>query len=421
MVCLALLCATAPLRAQSVTALGSRVRVAAGNETSAFDRATRLITQTADVTVTNAGDRPVKAPLRVRVALSGTGDLSRVVLSGVQAGGGDDARAFYDLSPLLPDRGLAPNASLKFQLRLTRPSTVTVSYQLEAQGVFNRDPSPAFDAPLAAVAGEEVSFDAGASDDGDGGKQISYAWNFGDGGTSDETAPKRTFAKPGRYDVVLTVTDSENAKAVLRKTITVLPSANFAVARTRTLDASGQPLGAVNVRQRAGTDVTESSSDAATGFAALGGEPGEYVWRFSRDGYLPAWRKATLSARQILFVTKTKLAPCSVYQLAIPADFPKTPLPDVQVARKLASLPVAMATGMDLSADGRRLVICTYLNAFIYERQAAESWPIALNRAPREIPLPLRQQGEAICWDADEQTLLLTSEKIPTPFWLVRP
>jgi hypothetical protein len=127
------------------------------------------------------------------------------------------------------------------------------------------------------------------------------------------------------------------------------------------------------------------------------------------------------SARQLLFVTKTKLAPCSIYQLAIPADFPKTPLPDVQVARKLASLPVAMATGMDLSADGRRLVICTYLNAFIYERQADESWPIALNRAPREIPLPLRQQGEAICWDADEQTLLLTSEKIPTPFWLVRP
>jgi hypothetical protein len=127
------------------------------------------------------------------------------------------------------------------------------------------------------------------------------------------------------------------------------------------------------------------------------------------------------ASRQILLVTKSKLAPCSVYQLTIPADFPEKPLSTVQVARKLASLPVAVATGMDLSTDGRRLVICTYQNAFIYERQAEESWPQAMTRAPHEVLLPVRQQGEAICWDADEQTLLLTSEKIPTPFWLVRP
>ena len=300
--CLALLSLAAPLRAQTEVPLGSRVRVATANETSAFDRATRVITQTVDVTVTNMGDRPIKAPLRVRIALAGEGDLGRVTLGDVVAASGDDVRPFRDLSALLPPDGLAPGASVQFLLRMVRPSDVPVSYQLEAQGVFNRDPSVAFDAPLAAVVGEEMQFDAGASDDGDGGKEVSYAWNFGDGGIADTVSPVRTFLKPGRYDVVLTVTDRDNAKSVLRKTITVLPSANFAVARTRTLDASGQPLGAVAVRQRAGTEATESTSDASTGFAALGGEPGEYIWRFSREGYLPVWRKATLGARQILFL-----------------------------------------------------------------------------------------------------------------------
>ena len=302
LLCLALTPAVSPARAQAATPLGSRVRVATANETSSFDRSTRIVTQTADVTLTNTGDRPVKAPLRVRIALAGEGDLGRVNLGDVVSGDGDDARPYRDLSALLPPAGLAPGASVQFALRITRPFDVAVSYQLEAQGVFNRDPSAAFDAPLAAVAGEEVSFDASASDDGDGGKPIAYAWNFGDGGTADAVSPKRIFARPGRYDVALTLTDEEGAKAVLRKTISILPSANFAVARTRTLDSNGQPIGDVTVQQRMGTEVTESISDASSGFAALGGEPGEYVWRFSRDGYLPAWRKASLGARQILFV-----------------------------------------------------------------------------------------------------------------------
>jgi RHS repeat-associated protein len=80
------------------------------------------------------------------------------------------------------------------------------------------------------------------------------------------------------------------------------PEAQFAAARSRTLDASGQPLGGVAVRQRFGEQVTEVFSDPATGFVALGGAPGDYLWRFSREGYLTIWRKATLAARQATFI-----------------------------------------------------------------------------------------------------------------------
>ena len=77
---------------------------------------------------------------------------------------------------------------------------------------------------------------------------------------------------------------------------------SFAVARSRTLDESGQPLGEVSVRQRVGDQVAELRSDPATGFVTLGGTPGDHLWRFSRDGYLSVWRRAALSANQVAFI-----------------------------------------------------------------------------------------------------------------------
>ena len=37
----------------------------------------------------------------------------------------------------------------------------------------------------------------------------------------------------------------------------------------------------------------------------------------------------------------------------------------------------------------------------------------------REIGMPLRIQGESICYGPDGKTLYLTSEKLPTPLWEV--
>ena len=59
-----------------------------------------------------------------------------------------------------------------------------------------------------------VTFDGSASQDPDG-DPISYSWNFGDGSTSSEKSPKKTFTaaggNPTRYDVTLTVTDPDGA------------------------------------------------------------------------------------------------------------------------------------------------------------------------------------------------------------------
>lgn len=60
--------------------------------------------------------------------------------------------------------------------------------------------------PEIGLAPLEVSFVG--SDSTDDTMIISYAWDFIDGGTSDEADPTYTFDTPGSYDVTLTVTDS---------------------------------------------------------------------------------------------------------------------------------------------------------------------------------------------------------------------
>lgn len=49
-------------------------------------------------------------------------------------------------------------------------------------------------------------------EDADGDTPVTYAWDFGDGGTSTEADPSHTYTTPGTYVVTLVVTDSRGAK-----------------------------------------------------------------------------------------------------------------------------------------------------------------------------------------------------------------
>jgi PKD repeat protein len=53
------------------------------------------------------------------------------------------------------------------------------------------------------------------------GRIVSYAWNFGDGGSSGEASPRHTFQRCGRYTVTLTVTDDDSATASATRVIKV--------------------------------------------------------------------------------------------------------------------------------------------------------------------------------------------------------
>jgi hypothetical protein len=117
----------------------------------------------------------------------------------------------------------------------------------------------------------------------------------------------------------------------------------------------------------------------------------------------------------VLLSTKIVAASSDVFQLPIP-DGPPV---ELLVARKIATIPVGSVVAMDVSPDGLRAVVLTYGDAFEFFRAADEDWQRAFARPPRRISMPLRRQGETICYGADGRSLFLTSERRPVPLWEV--
>jgi hypothetical protein len=121
------------------------------------------------------------------------------------------------------------------------------------------------------------------------------------------------------------------------------------------------------------------------------------------------------SRREILLVAKQVSFSSTVYAIAWPAPDEKGPV----VARAIGVVPIPIVTAMDVSPDGRRAVLLTYGHAYEYARAAEETWKQALIRPFRLIPMPNRRQGESICYGYDGRTLYVTSEKLPTPLFVI--
>jgi hypothetical protein len=67
--------------------------------------------------------------------------------------------------------------------------------------------------------GQPLFFDASASTDNVG--VTSYAWNFGDGTTGNTATASHIYARPGVYNVTLTVTDAAGNAATVKFNVTV--------------------------------------------------------------------------------------------------------------------------------------------------------------------------------------------------------
>lgn len=124
---------------------------------------------------------------------------------------------------------------------------------------------------------------------------------------------------------------------------------------------------------------------------------------------------------EILLITKTFPAQCALFSLPLQITGIREPAsPAIAECRLVAGLPVPFATAMDVSPDGRRLAVATMLNGVVLQRSRDESWRDAIqNRSPAVLTLPLRRQGETVCFDSDGQALWLNSEGISQPLWRV--
>lgn len=116
--------------------------------------------------------------------------------------------------------------------------------------------------------GLECAFDGSGSTDGDG-SIATYAWDFGDGGTSTESAVTHAFSSGGTYDVSLTVTDDDGATGTASQDVTVEV-------------VNSPPVAAINV----------SCDELECNFNGLGssdadGEVTAYAWDFGGGATSP--------------------------------------------------------------------------------------------------------------------------------------
>ena len=121
------------------------------------------------------------------------------------------------------------------------------------------------------------------------------------------------------------------------------------------------------------------------------------------------------TSETILLASKWLGSHATFYQAALCLTTPAAPV----TAQRVEVGDIPFATGMDISADGRRAIIASYSGAYEFTRRQDEDWAAAFARAPRELRMPDRRQGEAICSGADDRSLYLTSKGRRQPLWLV--
>jgi RHS repeat-associated protein len=309
--------------------LSARVEVLAANPRTTLDRTTGRTISTVDVTLTNKGDRAIETPLHALVFFTAQSGL----LDGLQvtgASGGLNAAPYqtfyYDLTNLLATGTLAPGGAVSFVLRFSPARGAQVSYRIVPFGVLNRDPVADAGGPYAARVGEPISFSSAASSDPDG-DPVSVSWNFGDGTpTSTEPSPTHAFGATGVFDVTLTVRDSRGGSNTTRVPALISPAEEFGLARVRSLDGAGLPLGGVQVAEKLNGQTTTFTTDASTGYSSLGRGPGNYTWKFSKQGHLDVWRSATIAPNTVAILPNPWLAQQSTVSTAI------SPITDAQLS-----------------------------------------------------------------------------------------
>ncbi|HYJ80824.1 MAG TPA: PKD domain-containing protein, partial [Longimicrobiaceae bacterium] len=84
----------------------------------------------------------------------------------------------------------------------------------------DQPPVASTDGPYTGIEGSSVTLDASGSSDPDG-DALTFAWDFGDGGTGTGATPTHVYADNGNYLVTVTATDPYGATSVATTTVTV--------------------------------------------------------------------------------------------------------------------------------------------------------------------------------------------------------
>jgi hypothetical protein len=119
----------------------------------------------------------------------------------------------------------------------------------------------------------------------------------------------------------------------------------------------------------------------------------------------------------LYIITKTRSAnaPAAVYKLAAPISSSSLNTLEKINELRVPGLTAGMLTGADISPDGRKIILCDYLNG--YELNLPETAGAKFDDIWKQpitiVRLGTRPQGEAICYRLDGRAILATSEESP--------
>jgi hypothetical protein len=118
----------------------------------------------------------------------------------------------------------------------------------------------------------------------------------------------------------------------------------------------------------------------------------------------------------IYVITKRLSGAAGVYKLAANYATDKINTLEKIADFTVPAVPNAFLTGGDISPDGKRVVICDYFNAYeIALPDSAKNFDEIWRQKPVVIQLGERQQGEAVAYGTDGNTIYATSENKNSP------
>ena len=221
---------------------------------------------------------------------------------------------------LLGSRGVSSTGSYSFIDTITDKESNTYIYKLESIDrlgntasqlksveytyvYVNQAPIAQMSVPDFMTAGVEEIFDASGSTDDI--VIISYLWDFGDGTTSTEMKPVKSYDAVGTYTVKLSVTDNEGITSTITKDIEVKERDLLGTLNVKVVDENGKALSYVPVYFDLGSDNQKIIYTNASGVATLQMLSGTHTIGMYTAGYLPVKKDVVVLANATRTVTLT--------------------------------------------------------------------------------------------------------------------
>ncbi len=119
-------------------------------------------------------------------------------------------------------------------------------------------------------------------------------------------------------------------------------------------------------------------------------------------------------AGAVWLTSKVRSGACGVYRLDVPERAGRS----MQTATRVARVELPMVTAMDLRADGRRMLLLTYVAVWEFRLPEGRTWPGLLPERPDVILFaPLGKQVEAICYSTRENEFHISAEGRGARIW----